>query len=88
VVVTCTAADAVACVDVQDRGPGVPLDEQERIFEKFYRGRHAADLNVHGVGIGLALVRHVMDGHGGSVSIESRPGEGCRFRLSLPRAEG
>jgi two-component system phosphate regulon sensor histidine kinase PhoR len=86
--VTCAPADGSACVDVKDLGPGVPLEDREKIFEKFYRARHVADLNVQGVGIGLALVRHVTDGHGGSVSIESRPGDGCRFRLTLPMAEG
>lgn len=88
VVVTCASANGSNVVEVQDRGIGVPLADQEKIFENFYRGRQAADLNVQGVGIGLALVRHVMDGHGGSVSVESRPGEGSRFRLSLPSAEG
>ncbi|MBI3492565.1 MAG: HAMP domain-containing histidine kinase [Acidobacteria bacterium] len=88
VTVTCASANGSTVVEVQDRGIGVPLAEQEKIFEKFYRGRQAADLNVQGVGIGLALVKHVIDGHGGSVSVESRPGEGSCFRLRLPRAEG
>jgi two-component system phosphate regulon sensor histidine kinase PhoR len=73
--------------EVRDRGVGIPADEQTRIFEKFYRGRDAAGQNVQGVGIGLALVKHVMDLHGGTVSVDSRPGEGSRFCLRLPAVE-
>lgn len=70
--------------EVHDRGVGIPADEHRRIFEKFYRGRDVAGQNVQGVGIGLALVKHVMDLHGGTVSVDSRPGEGSRFCLRLP----
>jgi signal transduction histidine kinase len=87
ITVTCGSANGSSLVEVQDRGIGVPVAEQDRIFEKFYRGRQAAELNVQGVGIGLSLVKHVMESHGGDVSVESRPGEGSRFRLRLPRAE-
>src|SRR5439155_22251644 len=81
VTVTCGTANGSNLVEVQDRGIGIPHEEQERIFEKFYRGRNASELNVEGVGIGLALVKHVIESHGGSVSVESRPGEGSRFVL-------
>ena len=87
IAVTCASANGSNVVDVQDRGIGIPVAEQERIFEKFYRGRQASELDVQGVGIGLALVKHVMACHGGSVSVESQPGQGSRFRLHLPRAE-
>lgn len=69
---------------MRDRGIGIPREEQARIFEKFYRGRHVSGMNVQGVGIGLALVRHVMEAHGGSIAVDSEPGAGSRFRLSLP----
>ena len=62
------------------------VKSQGRIFDKFYRGRHVAGLNVQGVGIGLALVRHVIEGHGGSVTVDSEPGAGSRFQLRLPGA--
>ncbi len=88
IAVTCSSANGSHIVEVQDRGIGVPRDEQEKIFDKFYRGHQATELNVQGVGIGLALVKHVVECHGGSVSVESEPGEGSRFRLHLPRAEG
>lgn len=86
ITVTCAGANGAALVDVLDRGVGIPLQEQEKIFEKFYRGSQASELNVEGVGIGLALVKHVAESHGGSVSVESRPGQGSRFRLRLPTA--
>jgi signal transduction histidine kinase len=73
-------------VEVRDRGIGIPRDEQARIFDKFYRGRHAAGMNAHGVGIGLALVRHVVEAHAGSIAVESEPGAGSRFVLRLPAA--
>jgi len=87
IAVTCASVNGSHFVEVDDRGIGIPVAEQARIFEKFYRGGQAAELNVQGVGIGLALVKHVMERHGGSVSVESRPGQGSRFRLRLPRAE-
>jgi signal transduction histidine kinase len=87
IAVTCAAANGCHVIEVQDRGIGVPLGEQARIFEKFYRGRQAIELNAHGVGIGLALVKHVVESHGGSVSVESQPDQGSRFRVRLPRAE-
>lgn len=85
--VLCTSASGSHVVEVLDRGIGIPVAEHGKIFEKFYRGHHAAGLNAQGVGIGLALVKHVMDGHGGSVSVESRDGDGSRFCLRFPRVE-
>lgn len=86
IVVTCASAGDFAIVDVRDHGIGVPPEEQSKIFEKFHRGRQAAGLDVQGVGIGLALVSHVVKSHGGAVSVESVPGEGSRFRVRLPKA--
>ena len=86
VVVQCDSVNGSHVIDVQDRGIGIPADERARIFEKFYRGRHVSGLNVQGVGIGLALVRHVAESHGGSIGVQSQPGEGSRFTLRLPKA--
>lgn len=86
--VTCAGANGAAIVEVRDRGIGIPASEHARIFEKFYRGARATDLHVQGVGIGLALVKHVVDGHGGSVSVQSEPDQGSCFRLQLPRVDG
>lgn len=87
VTVHCGRADDRSFVEVEDRGIGVAVSEHDRIFEKFYRGHEAAELNRQGVGIGLALVKHVIESHGGSVSVNSHVGQGSRFRLVLPRVE-
>jgi len=82
--VECARQNGGHLIEVRDRGIGIPREEQTRIFEKFYRGRHVAGMNVQGVGIGLALVRHVIEGHGGTIAVESEPGAGSRFVLRLP----
>jgi signal transduction histidine kinase len=84
--VRCGSVNGFHVVEVVDRGVGIPSAERGRIFEKFYRGRQASELNVQGVGIGLALVKHVIESHGGSITVNSEPGEGSRFSLRLPRA--
>ncbi len=71
---------------VEDRGPGIAKADQERIFEPFVRGRKLAGSNLPGTGIGLSLVRHVVEAHQGRVEVESSPGEGAVFRLWLPAA--
>lgn len=76
---------------VRDFGPGIAPDEQQRIFDRFYRARTARDRNVRGSGIGLSLVKHIADAHGGRVTVESpvraddgRIGPGALFRVFLP----
>ena len=69
---------------VADKGIGIPLAELEKIFQKFYRVGRSETQGRRGSGVGLALVRHVAEAHGGRVTVESRPGEGSRFTLWLP----
>jgi signal transduction histidine kinase len=69
---------------VQDHGPGIPRGEQEKIFQRFYRIGSELERETQGVGIGLAIVRHTAEAHGGSIHIDSRPGAGSRFTLELP----
>ena len=73
----------VVC-EVEDRGQGIPAADREHLFRKFHRGRNAAGKG--GYGLGLFLVKHVMDAHRGSVEVESEPGRGTRFRLVFPAA--
>lgn len=87
VTISCTTENGFHVVEVRDGGIGISPSEQHRIFEKFYRGAQAAELNGQGIGIGLALVKHVIDGHGGSIALDSQVGRGSRFRIRLPRAE-
>jgi two-component system sensor histidine kinase KdpD len=80
-----TATRAVD-IDVADRGPGIPSGDEERIFEKFYRGEAAAD-RARGTGLGLAICRAIMIGHGGRISAANRDGGGAVFTLTLPLDE-
>ena len=75
-----------ATVEVADRGPGVPLEERDRIFERFYRGR--ARGSEGGFGLGLAIGRELAERMGGTLTLADRPGGGTRFTLSLPRSHG
>ena len=69
---------------VEDEGAGIPPAEREKIFQKFVRGAEARQAGVRGVGIGLALVKRIVEAHGGSVRLESEPGRGSKFTLVLP----
>ncbi len=69
---------------VEDRGEGIPLEEQERIFERFYRRGSELRRQTQGVGIGLSIVKHIAEGHGGRVRVRSAPGQGSRFTIELP----
>jgi signal transduction histidine kinase len=76
--------DGTVNLEVADRGIGIPRGEQRKIFEKFYR---VSDPLVHeskGSGLGLSLVRHIAEAHGGRITVESAPGKGSRFTLTLP----
>jgi len=81
------AADGWAVLHVDDRGPGVPPEQRERIFEPFYRLPGASEREGGvGLGLGLALVKSIAERHQGSVSCDSRDGGGARFTLRLPLA--
>jgi signal transduction histidine kinase len=71
---------------VQDHGIGIPVAEQQRVFQKFVRGEEAKRSGIRGVGVGLALVKRVAEGHGGSVGLTSAAGAGSTFTLILPVA--
>ena len=71
-------------LDVRDFGPGIDPDEQEQIFERFYRARAVRLKPIRGSGIGLALVRHILRAHHGDITVSSSPGQGSTFRLWLP----
>ncbi|MCC6821625.1 MAG: ATP-binding protein, partial [Verrucomicrobia subdivision 3 bacterium] len=67
-----------------DRGPGIPASEQEKIFERFYRLGSELRRETPGVGIGLSIVKHVVEAHGGRVRVQSEVGQGSRFTIELP----
>jgi signal transduction histidine kinase len=78
--------DGAVALSVADEGIGIPTEEHARIFEKFYRVGRSETQGRRGSGVGLTLVRHVAEAHGGRVTVESRPGAGSRFTLRLPLA--
>jgi signal transduction histidine kinase len=71
-------------IRVRDRGVGIAPGDQAAIFKKFVRGRGSDGSNVKGTGIGLAMVRHIVEAHGGEVAVESEPGVGSTFTVRLP----
>jgi len=71
-------------LSVADKGIGIPREERQKIFEKFYRGSDAAVKGVRGSGIGLSITKHVAEMHGGEVLVESEPGKGSTFTLRIP----
>jgi two-component system phosphate regulon sensor histidine kinase PhoR len=71
-------------IQVEDRGIGIEPEDREKIFEAFFRSPRAARHNPKGVGLGLKIVKHIMDAHGGSIGLRSEPGHGTTFSLIFP----
>ncbi|MBI1734648.1 MAG: HAMP domain-containing histidine kinase, partial [Candidatus Rokubacteria bacterium] len=82
------AEDGRLAISVADDGIGIPPEEQARIFEKFYRVGRSETQGRRGSGVGLALVRHIVEAHGGDVTVDSRAGAGSRFTIRLPMEPG
>lgn len=78
---TTTAVEAY----VRDRGPGIPAEHLPRVYERFFKGSASRG---GGTGLGLAIVKHIIEAHGGSVYVESRPGEGAKFGFILQKHKG
>jgi signal transduction histidine kinase len=75
--------DAVV-IEVADTGIGIPPEEQERLFTRFFRSSLAQQQAIPGSGLGLSIARAIVDQHGGTMSVESEPGQGTTFRVRLP----
>jgi signal transduction histidine kinase len=75
-------------LEVVDHGIGIPRAEQQKIFEKFYRAGDPLVHNTKGSGLGLSLVQHIVEAHGGRVSVDSTPGKGSTFTIALPVTDG
>jgi two-component system OmpR family sensor kinase len=88
VTVSVGTAAGQAVLEVADEGPGLRPQDAARVFERFYRVDAARTRASGGTGLGLSIVDSIVAAHGGSVSLQSAPGEGARFRVTLPLAEG
>jgi signal transduction histidine kinase len=71
-------------ITVEDRGLGITPEDRQHVFEPFYRGREAVERQIQGSGLGLHLVRRIVEAHGGAVSVHSEPGRGSTFTVDLP----
>jgi two-component system phosphate regulon sensor histidine kinase PhoR len=74
-------------ITVADNGPGISDPDQKRIFDKFYRARDPLQRSIEGSGLGLAMVKHIIGGHGGRIAVTSEVGKGAAFAITLPAAE-
>ena len=87
VTIRVSASDIAVDIEVEDTGPGIAAKHLPRIFERFYRVDRARSRDSGGTGLGLALVRHVVERSGGTVVVSSEVGRGTTFRVQLPRAK-
>ena len=83
-ITTSPGSDGAARIEVADDGPGIAPEDQARIFERFYRVDKARSRELGGTGLGLSIVKHLAEGMGASVAVESEPGKGSRFTVTVP----
>lgn len=86
IIVRARVRDEEVVISVIDEGIGIPMEEQERIFEPFYRGRALGRGRRKGLGLGLSICRSIVERHGGRIWVESEPGRGSVFSFTLPLA--
>ncbi|HTX36903.1 MAG TPA: ATP-binding protein [Bryobacteraceae bacterium] len=82
-----TTASQLVVVEIQDHGPGIPVEDQPKIFNRFYRVDKARWRESGGAGLGLSIVKWTIEAHGGTVTLSSVPNQGCTFRISLPASD-
>jgi signal transduction histidine kinase len=75
-------------LEVEDTGPGIPLDERGRLFERFFRARSATESAAPGTGLGLSIAKAIAEAHGGSIGVTTEEGVGTCFRVELPLDPG
>lgn len=81
------SSDGTVEIAVTDQGVGIPEDELDRVFERFFRSDPARSRHTGGSGLGLAIVKHVVQNHGGDIRVWSQPGNGSTFTIRLPEAD-
>jgi signal transduction histidine kinase len=82
-----TRLPSVVRISVRDAGPGIPPEDRQRIFERFFRRGSELRRETQGVGLGLAIVRHIVTAHRGRVWVDDTPGPGACFVMELPSGE-
>jgi len=70
-------------LEVEDEGIGIPEDQQSRIFEKFYRVGQKETESISGTGLGLTVVKEIVEAHDGKIIVDSKPGKGSKFSIIL-----
>ena len=78
---------ASVVLEVTDQGPGLTSEQAEHAFERFYRADQARARTTGGAGLGLAIVAALVSAHGGTVGLDTKPGQGATFRITLPLAD-
>jgi heavy metal sensor kinase len=78
------SAEGSVVVEIEDSGPGIPVDDQPKVFDRFYRVDKARWRESGGAGLGLSIVKWAVEAHGGQVTLDSKPDQGCTLRISLP----
>lgn len=86
VTLTLTPLPGAVALTVEDQGPGITPDDLPHLFERFWRADASRARATGGLGLGLAIVRSLIEAHGGNITVESAPGQGARFRVTLPTA--
>jgi len=87
IAVSARAEGPTVLVTVSDNGPGIPATDHKRIFDKFYRAKDPLDRTIEGSGLGLSMVKHIVQAHGGRITVASQPGAGAAFTIALPAAQ-
>jgi two-component system phosphate regulon sensor histidine kinase PhoR len=87
IVVEVRRIDSAVRIAVSDNGPGIGKQDLKRVFDRFYRARDPLDRIIEGSGLGLAMVKHIVGGHGGKIEVESELGKGATFAITLPAIE-
>lgn len=87
IVVEARRADSAVRIAVTDNGPGIGKQDLKRVFDRFYRAPDPLDRIIEGSGLGLAMVKHIVGGHGGKIEVESELGKGTTFTITLPAIE-
>jgi hypothetical protein len=72
-------------ISIEDEGIGIPEEELERIFEKYFRVRNGEATKYEGAGLGLAIVKNIVEQHGGTITVQSKPGKGSKFTFTIPK---